>query len=216
MKLKLRVRGVCVNKDKILDLLLMSKQFYKKITERIITLYVGLVVVGIFNMFIILTDNFKGLFLERPLTTTIFNIGFAVTSIMLIGFMDVVFFSMPIFDFLKKLKKDKFNKTKTLIRLMKVYITANALVVPVNIFFYIIAKHKFYIDRDIFSNILEVYLLLIMPIWLSAIITRGTCVIFDFLPKYKKLVFSSILIWNLILPAAILYVTNNLLIKVFR
>lgn len=123
--------------NRLLDILLLPKQIYQKLTDKKPFLYGGIIFVGAVDMVFPLIDHRVMVFGGKSAGMLNYNIGFALLFMLILGFVDVLFFCLPIFDLLRILKKDGPLFTNVnLIRLAKSYITAHLLIVPFNAIFY--------------------------------------------------------------------------------
>ena len=201
----------------IFDLLLLSKKVYRKITAKKPTLFIGIILVGLLDMLLPLMDNFSKIFGGKPLMVTYFNITLALVFTALLGFVDVLFFSIPMFDFFKRFIKEKNLQTldDLLVKVMKVYIVANLIIFPVNLLLYTVTKNVGLMNSYT-MDLLNGFLILLPSAWASAAITRGLNVMFGFKSVFKRFIFPVVFAWATILGITISLITDNWLMILFK
>jgi hypothetical protein len=223
--------------NRLLDILLFPKDLYKRITDRKPSLYAGIIFVGLADLGFVLYKNFNELFTNKTQGDLIFNIILSILFVIVIGIIDVFFFSLPLFDLFKRFKKDKnlpqnrgitdikdsgikdrdIRDKGLLIKLIKVYIVTHFLILPAEIV-------VFLIYRNIINNTgiatwvmyISVIIDLLIPIWFSAAISRGVNVLYDFKPVFKRLAFVIIFVWNHLLAYAFSYMIDKWMLVLFR
>jgi len=201
----------------ILDIIMLTKKYYRKLTDNRFTLFLGVIFVGITDVFIpYLLDNLKVLFIDKTQAIVYQNLLTTVVLIFLLGTVDVFFFAIPLFDLFKVFKKENEGGPNSIIRLMKVYISAHFLIVPVNLLLYFFTPAADSAASSGTLGYLTALLALVVIIWFSAIITRGINSIYSFEPIYRKLIFIIVFIWNFLLGIGLEYILNNWLWKLFR
>lgn len=200
----------------LLDILLFPKSFYIKISDRIHTLYPGMVLVGFIDIGFALSTVMYNYFFGRPRTVLIFNISLAICFVILMGLIDVVFFALPLFDIFKffRVKEKIKNINGQLIKLMKIYIVSHFPVVPVNAFFYWLLLGPYKIDA---VSILAYFVTsIVTPLWHTAILSRGINTIYNFDERLKTLVFFIIYVWTTLMGYALGFITDNWLFILFK
>jgi hypothetical protein len=245
---------------KFMDFLLLPESLFKKLSDKKITLYAGFVFVGIVDLILsrLMVDFQKNFTGKTPEVLT-HNIIFLVLFVIIIGVLDVAFFSIPLHDLFRFFKKkitaeniseklsDKFSdklidelepkkKDKSLedkpehdpalkvtktsepnlrIKLMKVYIAAHFLVVPVDMVINYMTKN---IDEKSSAVILFMILFLVTMtmIWFNAIITRGASVIFQLGHGLKLLLYMAIFAWNFMFAKALTFAIDAWIIPFFK
>lgn len=222
---------------KILDILLYPKSLYTKLTDKKTTLCLGIILIGIVDLsFSLGITQLPGYFTGKPQTAPFFssmfpefisrvptalilNFVFSLILIILLGVMDVLFFSYPLFDIFKVLAgKFKFTHNGSFVKLAKVYIMTHFIIIPVNVIiillidYYKLGESKnYYLVYPIW-----IYLEIIMPIWFSAIITRGLNVLYNVEKRFSGLVFIVVYIWNYLLSAAFGIINGFLIGMLFK
>lgn len=201
----------------ISDLLLLPKKLYEKFTGRRYTLVLGIVLVGIADMVFTLYENYDRLLRGKAPTILYFNITLAVVVTILIGFIDVLFFSLPLFDLFKRFKREKpvGNDGEQLVKFMKVYICANLLVIPLNTLFYFMFGSSV-MTAGFFGAILAYLYVFLLPLWISAAVSRGANVIYGFVAPLRRMVFLAAFIWSSILSLVIGYIVDTWLMLLFK
>lgn len=201
---------------KVWDILLFPRSMYQKITGNKATLYLGMLFVGIADIaFDMYMDKFKA-FTGKSRDDIIFNAILLVLAIIVIGALDVIFFSLPLSDLFKYFKKEegKQDGSGNLVRLMKVYIMAHLIIVPVEIFIY-----ASLVDRTGVSTVVQVIaeiFALALPFWFSAAITRGINAIYHFQFLFKRLVFIVVFVWSYLLSNVLSFAIDKWVMILFR
>ncbi len=205
---------------RLLDILLLPRSFYERFTDKKPLFYAGVLLAGAIDILFPLFARYMGVFQGKSGSALNFNVGMAVLFIVLFGIIDAMFFTIPIFDLIKFLKRIKIDPAgPALIKFAKVYIMAHVVTLPfnvlVNLMFYFPADpYKLY--PDIVLVIIIVYSFFIMPAWFSGIISRGANVLFGIEKNLKPLVFASIYTWNYILGTyAFDYMFKNWVMRFF-
>ena len=206
---------------KLLDILLFPKSFYKKISDKLFTLYLGIVLVGLYNIgFALVLNNRLGLFFARPYVFLVYNISLALCLIFLLGLVDVVFFSIPLFDIFKffRIKERIVNIKGLLIKLMKVYVVSYFLIIPVKMIAAAIGLN----GRDLVGSFVaqgSIVILInyvLIPLWHSAILARGINTIYNFDDRIKGIVFMVIYSWKTLLGFALGLSVEKWILLLFR
>lgn len=204
---------------RLLEILLLPREVFAKITDKKPMLYIGIVLVGCIDfIFPYLVENYQKFFVNRPFQLVYYNISLAVVFILLLGLVDLMFFSLPLFDLFKVFKKEgeAVYGNGTLIKLMKVYIVAHLPVIPVDILVYALLRGAGGIDNTGIAILLYAYIL-IVPLWFSAIISRGINVLYDFQPVFKRLVILAVYSWTYLLgTVAFPFMINNWILGLFK
>lgn len=195
----------------LLDILLLPKGFYQRITGSKATLYIGMLFVGFSDLLVpYMVKDYARFFTGKPVEGLLFQGGLTLLLCALVGALDVIVFSVPLFDFFKRFKKEEgvVHGDELLNRLMKVYISVHILYLPVNLIYY-------YLTKDIIdSSPLELisaaaYAYIFITIWFNAAITRGMNAVNKFDLIFRKLVFPSVFIWGMLAGMAVSYVIEN-------
>lgn len=200
---------------KLLDILLLPRNFYKKINEKKITLLPGIIFIGIIDLIFHIIDKYSDLFVGKSQSVLLQNVLLVLLFVILLGIFDVLFFAKPFFDLFKKFKRESEEKDPVyqLIRLMKVYISAHFVLLPLEIIIYLAASNIESLNNNI---ILIVALIeLILPILFSAAISRGINEIYNFQFSFKRLVFPLVFVWTYALSYAFSFVVDKWLMKLF-
>jgi hypothetical protein len=173
--------------------------------------------VGIADMMFTFYQNHGRLLTGKSPMLLYYNISLAVVMTILVGFIDVLFFSMPLFDLFKRFKKEKniANNDEQLIKFMKVYICANLLVLPLNTLFYFMFGNTAFTHSNYIVLIAYAYIILI-PLWISAAVSRGANAIYGFVAPLRRMVFLVAFIWSSILSNVIGFIVDKWLMLLFR
>ena len=212
MKLKL---------NNIIDLFLLQKDFYSKLNDKSMWLYIGIAFVGIrnviFNMIGINADNTDYF---KDIQFTIKTFGILILTAGVIGFIDIICFSYPIFDIIKHFKKKNENNSMALgmvyssilTKVIKVYIIANVLLTPLDIVYYYTSKFALVYPNIMLLTYISLVLGILGYFWFNGAITRGLCIIFK-LRNSVGLVFVLVFCWNALISWAIGYLLNLVLVR---
>lgn len=202
---------------KISDILLLPKKLYEKMTGKRHTLILGIILVGIADMVFTLYENHTRLLTGKTAAVLYYNITLTIVLTILVGFIDVLFFSLPLFDLFKRFRREKAvpNEGEQLVKFMKVYICANLLVLPLNALFYYIFGRETFVQSS-YAGILAYAYIFIIPIWISATVSRGTNVIYTFPVPLKKMVFMASFIWSSVLSMVLGYMVDSWLMLLFK
>ncbi len=203
----------------LLDILLLPKSLFAKITDKLPILFLGFTFVGLADAAVLLLKHIPRIFVNKTLSVLIFNSTLALCIAILLGLIDVVFFSLPLFDLFKffRVKERIQNINGQLIKLMKVYISAHFIIVPVQAFF----EATIYLStmagmNTNFSVSMALIGFILIPIWLSAIVSRGINTIYDFDDRLKSTVFVIVYTWHLLLTFAIRFTMANWILMIFK
>ncbi|MFZ5989677.1 MAG: hypothetical protein ACOYWZ_21490 [Bacillota bacterium] len=204
-----------MNNSTLLDILLFPKTFYKKLSDKLLSLYLGIIVIGLIDTGMILGTRMSDFFLGKPHVVLVFNISLALCFVVLIGLMDVVFFSLPLFDIFKffRLKERIKNINGQLIKLMKIYMVSRFYVVPIGVVLRLLAGGPLGGSSFIYMWLVLDILLIV---WQSAIIARGVNTIYSFDDRLRSLVFVIAYTWLTLLGFAVVFIVNNWLLKLFK
>jgi hypothetical protein len=194
-----------VEKPTILDILLFPRSFFAKITDKLPTLFLGILFVGLSDAAFLLLDYLPVIFLNKTLSVLIFNSTLALCDAILLGLIKVVFFALPLFDLFKlfRVKERIKNINSQLIKLMKVYICAHFIIVPVGAFFEATVRLSRLAGMGAnYSATMALIQFVLLPTWLSAIVTRGINTIYNFDDRLKNMVFVIAYTWILLISIA--------------
>lgn len=204
----------------LLDIVLLPKKVYQSLSENKVILYLGIILVGIRDCGFFLFDGRTALFLRKPLETLLFNIAFFTVFAVVIGLIDVLFFSLPLFDVFNKFfpkEGSVFGKNALLIKLMKTYILANLITVPIHAACVGLIANKSYFPNQI--GLIESAALLLYFIglvWYYAVIYRGVNVIYKFQPLFKRLALLAVVVWEYLLGLALTLIISKVVFLIFK
>lgn len=202
---------------KILDILLLPKSLYGRITDRSSTLILGIILIGLLDLGFSLFDKIKQLFSGKTQSVLFYNVTLTIIAVIVIGLIHVLFFARPIFDLYKRFKKEKDvpDGNSQLIKIMKIYIVANLIILPVNILFNYIVSRMGDINNPAYRDII-LYSYIIISVWFCAAVTRGINAIYSFTPNYRRLVFPSVFLWDFLLSFALQFIISHLLMTLYK
>lgn len=196
----------------IFNLILLPEKFYKKFTDRIFTLIIGVFAVGIIDYIFSVSEKLHSFFIDKTSMDLSKNIFYSLIIIIVFGIGDVVFFSFPVSDIVKRFKSDKdINSEKSSqIKIMKVQILANCIIfIPTLVLTYL--SNGIDPEKNIELSVIIVYVYLMIQIWLSAIITRGIKSVFEIEQRFKPLIFPIVFFWYYIVGMALNFVMEKLM-----
>lgn len=206
--------------SKIIDFFLLTKDFYSKLTDKNMWLYIGIALVGIRDVSLgVLGVNFD-ITDKMSVTINIRTGAILFLAALIIGLIDVICFSYPIFDIIKHFKKRSdsnsmamgMSYSSVLTKVMKVYIVVNILVTPINLLGY----YTMYLGNG-FQSLTLLYITAVLDIlayfWFNGAITRGLCVLFKLPTGARSLVFMLVFLWNALLSAALGLLFTQVIIR---
>lgn len=197
--------------SKFLDFILYPKRFYEKLTDSTKGLFwcislIGLIDILLFSIGYNLFLHFSG----RSTTDCLINAFILIASIIIIGFMDVLFVALPLSDLFHRFSpnKDLLKKQSGRILFIKVYISSHLIIAPISAIIDVLFKD---ISTTSSTLILLIYTLLEsgIMVWSSALLTRGTKVIFGFSDKANQTVFLALFFWSNIIVGRVLFFILN-------
>ena len=221
-----RINAFCVKEQimklkssKIIDIFLLKKDFYSKLTDKSMWLYIGIALVGIRDVVsTIIVRNSNNTDLSNKVQLNFKTIGILLVTALVIGLIDVICFSYPIFDIIKHFKKKKESNSialgmlysSLLTKVIKVYAIVNIIVTPLDLLSYFMGNLA--VSHE---SLLLMYISLVLSIlayfWFNGAITRGLCILFKIPNSARGLVFVLVFFWNSLLSSAIGYLLNLVL-----
>jgi hypothetical protein len=207
----------------IINFFLLPKDIYSRLSDKGMWLYIGIVFVGIRDVVLSLV----GSSFEDPDFSSKFHLDLKTSAILLaailiIGLLDVISFSYPIFDIVKHFKKKKENASAMtlgaayssfLTKVMKIYILANIVVTVIDIVYYVTGYIGVLQESLIFMYIASV-LGILSYFWFNGVITRGLCVLFKIPSSVRGLIFVLVFLWNALLSSAIGYLMDQVIMRI--
>ena len=207
--------------NKLWNVLLYPARLYEKLTDNKVTLVAGIILIGLIDFFLPdVKEICKTYFTDltgKSVADIQFNIVAAVFIILLLGVIDVVFFSIPLYDIFKFFKKKEgLPHQATAIKVMKVYIMSHFLIIPVNVILYYTVFHDLGINSGAGEIILAEAAFFAIMIWSSAIITRGINTLYQFGPFIKRLTFLIVFTWGFLFSMVFDMQIMSWLLKIFK
>lgn len=205
-------------KDKLLNILLLPPKLFAGMNDKRATLYAGILFVGITDL--LLPDFigvYKLLFTGMPIASIRWNILVSIGVVVLLGVVHTVFFSIPLYDLFKWLKKkeDKPHNASG-IKVMKVFILSQILITPVVIILHMTVFRGITENSGaLLANLYLAYFFMIL-IWSSAIVSRGINTLFAFNPIFRRLTFIVVFTWNFLLGMVFQLQIMNWLLNLFK
>jgi hypothetical protein len=205
-------------KDKLLNILLYPPKLISGLSDKRPALYAGMLFIGAVDLFLPdFMDMYKLLFTGMPAASVRWNMLAAVGVVVVLGVVDTVFFSVPLYDLFKWLKKKEDQPhNASPVKLIKVYIMSHFIIVPINVLMhYSLFRGVTENSGALIRNLYVVYFFLIL-IWSSAIVTRGVNTLFNFNPIFRRLTFIIVFTWNFLLGMVFELQILNWLLRLFR
>jgi hypothetical protein len=186
---------------KFSDILLYPRGFYGKLTNKKLTLCLGILFVGFVDLFMpLFVETFKVMFFGKTSNTLLINILVATGLVLLLGVLDVVVFALPMFDLFKYFKKKLGEAhTASAVKVMKAYISSYFILLPLQILLhYTLFKGFNENSSQMLQNLYALYFFVI-TIWSTAIITRGINTLFNMKGPLNRLTFFIVFLWNMVI-----------------
>lgn len=93
-------------KERLVDILAFPTGFFEKLTDRKLTLILGILLIGAIDLMLPDVANaFKSIFAQRSAADVRYNAFMIAVVVVLLGVVDVVFVGVPLFDIFKLIKK---------------------------------------------------------------------------------------------------------------
>lgn len=205
---------------KVIDFFLLQKDFYSRLTDKSMWLYIGIAFVGIRNVFFsILMMRANNVEFSEGFHLDVRTISILLATALIIGLFDVISFSYPIFDIIKHFKRKSKSGNSAisptlgmafssfLTKVMKVYILVNLIITPLDIICYFTSSFAVKYQSILFFNIASM-LGILAYFWFNGAITRGLCVLFKIPNSIRALVFVLVFLWNALLSTGIGYLLD--------
>lgn len=215
---------------RLLDILAFPKKSYENLTDNKKTLFAGIVLVGAIDILLPdVTYIFKTLFSGKQTADIVYNAVMMVIILLLLGFIDVFFVAIPLFDVFRMIKTKEINIVKnselkvetaedlkpSYIKVMKIYIMTHFIIVPFTTAFYFAVGGNIDSGPAWMVN-LALTFYMITNIWFSAIMARGINTIFRFSILFNRLSFIIIFTWNFLFGMVFEEMIVNWLMQFFR
>lgn len=206
------------------DILVYPARFYESLTDRIVTLVAGIVLVGVIDFLLPdINGTLKLLFYNKPVNEQLYNAFMTVTAILLLGCVDTLFMCLPLYDIFKYLKKKEaimgeedegggytafsprseskapIEHNASLIKIIKVYVMSHFIIIPLQTALYYLLLRYVTDSSPVWMQNLALILFMASIIWFAAIVTRGINVLFRLNPIFRRLTFIIVFTWNFIL-----------------
>ncbi|MGE5614768.1 MAG: hypothetical protein ACM3XR_10220 [Bacillota bacterium] len=232
-------------KNKLADIFTYPARYYQSLSDKKATLFAGIIMVGAIDLFIPdIAAVFEILFSGKSADDIRFNALMTVFVILVLGIIDVVFLSVPLFDIFKFLKKkemamgqhsgndayyslpssfptgqdiwERWDKRPSLVKVMKIYIISHFIIIPVSTFIYFAFERNITETSPAWMQNLYALIFALTYVWFAAIITRGINVIFRFNPLFKRLTYLIVLIWIFIFSTVFSMQIMKWMLMLFR
>jgi hypothetical protein len=208
--------------NRFIDLFLLQKDFYSRLTDKSLWLYIGIVFVGIRDVaFNVLNTSSTTSVLRGNLSMDFRTMAALLVTALIIGLVDVLSFSYPVFDIIKHFKKrnEAYNAmpvgntySSLLTKVMKVYIMANIILTPLDAVTYFTNRAALSAESTVFMFITSV-LVILAYFWFNGVITRGLCILFRLSDNVRGLVFVLVFMWNALIGEAINFLMNQVIMR---
>lgn len=203
---------------KLSDVLLYPHGFYTKLTNKKASLYAGIIFVGFADLFLPdLFKTLKAMFIGKTPNQLIISIVLSVVTISILGLLDVVIFSFPLFDlfnFLKSKVGEAHNAS--VIKVIKVYIYSYFILLPLQLLLnYTVFKDFNASSSEPLQNLFALYFFII-ALWSTAIVVRGINTLFNLNGLLRRVTFFIVFLWNMIVTIVFSYQIFPLIIKILQ
>ncbi|HEY5582958.1 MAG TPA: hypothetical protein VIK78_00490 [Ruminiclostridium sp.] len=207
--------------SKIIDFFLLKKDFYSKLTDKSMWLYIGIALVGIRDVVLAIISMYSSNpDYNKNIQFDVKTIGILFVAAIVIGLVDIISFSYPIFDVIKHFKKrDGIDSmalgmlnSSLLTKVIKVYAVVNIIVTPLDLLGYY-TSNLAVSNKSMVLMLISAVLGILGYFWFNGAITRGLCVLFKLPNNVRGLVFVLVFFWNSLLGSAIGYLINHILIN---
>jgi hypothetical protein len=168
------------------------------LTNKRKTLALGILFVGFVDILSILIQYFNDIFSESNSNAYLQNILVMIMIVVVFGFLDVLIFTVPLFDLFKKFKSDEegHKNNPSMVKLAKIYIIPHFIITPFNIAIIFMIKDLKDFEITIALGNKLFFIQLLLNLWFCGIITRGINTIYDFNPLYKRFIFIVVYVWT--------------------
>ncbi len=219
-------------KTKLADILAFPVKSYERLTDRRASLIAGIILVGAVDfllpdiMFVI-----KELFAGKSTADIAYNAGMSIVVLLLLGFIDVIFISVPLFDLFRYLKRKELLLAKqtgmggeanapdlkpSAIKVMKIYIMSHFIIIPVSTaFYYALSRNITENSSLLLQNVVMIFFMVII-VWAAVIVARGINTLFRFNPLFRRLTFIIVFTWNFLFGMVFDVMIMNWLMQLFR
>jgi hypothetical protein len=193
-----------------LNILLFPISLFKRLTEKKLTLFLGILLVGLVDLGFPIALNFSRYFWGKPLSALVLNILLLLVFVAAIGLIDVLFFAVPINDVCKFFKKgaEGIPKSGFPVRVMKVYALSHVLITLVNALVYSLILNTSVTSYLWIAGSMSIYLYVIMPLWFTAVISRGLNAVFNLEGITKYIIFILVFIWTFLMGYALGFISD--------
>lgn len=202
---------------KLSDILLYPRELHGRLTDRKPSLYAGIIFVGIADLFLPeFVETCKALFSGKTSNQVIVNLLISIGVVLLLGIIDVVVFSLPLFDFFKYIKKKEGQPhNASAVKVMKVYVSSYFILLPVQLLLHYTVFREFNENSSLLlQNLFALYFFAVI-IWSTAIVTRGINTLFNLNVILRKLSFIIVFTWNMLIMVAFSYQIFPWIMKIF-
>ncbi len=193
--------------SKFLDFILYPKRFYEKLNDKTKYLFWGILLIGFIDILLFgMGYNLFLHFIDRPVGDFLLNLFVLSAGMLVVGFLDIFFVSLPLSDLFYRFstKKDTLKKQSGRILFIKMYICSHFIIAPAGAIISIIFQ-----NINMASGTLLIMIRTIADtaviIWSSALLTRGTKIIYGYSEKHNSIVFLTLFIWTTVIISRVLY-----------
>lgn len=207
--------------SKIIDFFLLKKDFYSKLTDKSMWLYIGIALVGIRDVVLaVIGMSSSNADFNSKFHFNVKTIGILLVVALVIGLVDAISFSYPIFDVIKHFKKRNESNSMALgmlyssllTKVIKVYAIVNIIVTPLDLLCYFTGSLAIS-QKSIILTYISLVLGILGYFWFNGAITRGLCILFKLPNSVRGLVFVLVFFWNALLGSAISFLLNQVLVR---
>lgn len=190
------------------DMLMLPEQVFEKLSLHVGTfVYIGILMVGVYNFIFPGRDVFKGNFASRIMAGSLAKILLALVISAVVGLLNVYIFCKPLHGFLINRKYAyRQSSAHTVMKLVKVYIYSH---VPI---IFISTVIRYLMVFNVYRNDVNVgfLTLVILPLWFSYIISRGCNIVYKIKGKYAAATFIAVFVWFYLVSEVFHYLSSFL------
>lgn len=195
-----------------------SENFYRKLGYSKVTLFIGIFLVGLKDIGVFIYSNNLGTNTNNIALNSIKHSVVALLLICIFGLIDVLFYSLPVYDVFKHFPpKENFTRQRHLIVvIMKVYIIANLVTAPIDVGLIFLGQNKLIPTESSPILLLLALIMFASYFWYIGIIIRGVNVVLGLVNPLKKITVILNLIWIIAMNYALNYLIDIIVPYLFK
>ncbi len=205
----------------LIDLLLLPKGLYHRLDNSRKTLYLGIFLVGIRDVILHLSGDLTKYFSGKTQDVILANLGVMLLFVLILGIVDVVCFSYPMFDLYnlmrRRMNAEGIPESKgSAVKIMKIYIIANLIITPIDFgaLFFVNSLGDNPVNNTV-ALALNVVVFL-ATLWYFGVITRGVSTLYSFKGAFTVFVFITALLYSDLLNLAFNFISQKGLLVLLK